>query len=85
MLGHHTREAKEDAAHLLPEYKAVVAARYDEDALLEQVFKASKVDEDRAFPDLQEATALTGMVAEHLASLPRPTTSTSARAAPDGV
>jgi hypothetical protein len=34
--------------------------------------ETSKADEDRAFPDLQEALALTGMVVEHLASLLRP-------------
>jgi hypothetical protein len=39
---------------------------------LQQVLEASKVDEDQSFPDLQEAPALTGMVAEHLDSLPRP-------------
>jgi hypothetical protein len=34
--------------------------------------EASKADEDHAFPNLQEALALTGMVVEHLASLPTP-------------
>jgi hypothetical protein len=67
----------EDAAppgtgDLPPEYQAVVAVGYDKDALMLQVLEASKTDEDRAFPDLQEAIALTGMVVEHLASLPPP-------------
>jgi hypothetical protein len=55
-----------------PEYQPVLAAGYDEDALLQQVLKASKADEDRAFPDLQEALDLTGMVVEHMSFLPPP-------------
>jgi hypothetical protein len=34
--------------------------------------EASKANEYRTFPDLQEALALAGMVAKHLASLPPP-------------
>jgi hypothetical protein len=34
--------------------------------------KASKADEDKAFPGYSDAITLTGMVAEHLASLPPP-------------
>jgi hypothetical protein len=49
-------------------YQAVVAAGYDEEALLQQVLEASKADED----ERQEALTLTGMVAWHLASLPPP-------------
>jgi hypothetical protein len=61
--------AMEDAAPpqgagvLPPEYQAVVAGGYDEEALLQQVLKASKAEEDARFPDLQEALTLTGMVA----------------------
>jgi hypothetical protein len=70
-------EAIEDAAppnagNLPPEYQPVLAAGYDEDALLQQVLEASKANEYRTFPDLQEALALAGMVAKHLASLPPP-------------
>jgi hypothetical protein len=39
---------------------------------MQQVLEASKTNKDHALPDLQEALALTGMVAEHLASLPPP-------------
>jgi hypothetical protein len=52
------------------EYQAVVAASYDEEALLQQVLGACKADEDKIFPGYSDAIALTGMVAEHLASLP---------------
>jgi hypothetical protein len=70
-------EAMDDAAapgigNLPPAYKVVLAAGYDEEALIQQVLEASKVGEDAAFPDLQEAIALTKMVAEHMASLPTP-------------
>jgi hypothetical protein len=51
------------AGDLPPEYQAVVAGGYDEEALLQQVLKASKPDKDARFPDLQEALTLTGMVA----------------------
>jgi hypothetical protein len=60
------------AGDLPTKYQAALAAGYDEDALLQQVLEASKAYEDHAFPDLQEALALTGMVAEYLASLPPP-------------
>jgi hypothetical protein len=57
---------------LPPEYQAVVAAGYVEEVLLQQVLEASKADEDKIFPGYNDAIALTGMVAEHLASLPPP-------------
>jgi hypothetical protein len=57
---------------LPPDYRACVAAGYDEDALLQRDLEASKADEDERFPDLQEALTLTRMVAHHLASLPPP-------------
>jgi hypothetical protein len=60
------------AGNLPPQYQAVLADGYDEQALLQQVLEASKADEDHTLLDLQEALALTGMVAEHLASLPPP-------------
>jgi hypothetical protein len=60
------------AGDLPPEYQAVVAAGYDEEALLQQVLEESKADEDERFPDLQQALTLTGMMAQHLASLPPP-------------
>jgi hypothetical protein len=63
--------AAQDVGDLPPEYHAVLAARYDGDAILQQVLEASKANEDRAFPNLHEAIVLTGMVAGHLASLPR--------------
>jgi hypothetical protein len=50
----------------------VLAADYDEDALLQQVLEVSKADEDKAFPDLHYAMELRRMVAEHMASLPPP-------------
>jgi hypothetical protein len=52
----------ETAGQLPPEYQAVLAAEYDEDVLMQQVLKASKADKDVAFPDLQYAMELTGMV-----------------------
>jgi hypothetical protein len=55
-----------------PEYQAVVAGGYDEEALLQLVLEASKADEDVRFPGLQEALTLTSMVAQHMASLPPP-------------
>jgi hypothetical protein len=58
------------AEDLPREYQAVVAGGYDEEALLQQVLEASKADKDACFPDLQGALTLTGMVAQHLASLP---------------
>jgi hypothetical protein len=64
-------KAIEDAAppgaeDLPPEYQAI------EDVLLQQVLEASKADEDKAFSDYDDAIALTGMVVEHMASLPPP-------------
>jgi hypothetical protein len=40
--------------------------------LLQQVLDASKADEDKAYAGYSDAIGLTGMVAEHLASLPPP-------------
>jgi hypothetical protein len=70
-------EALEDTAppgagNLPPEYHAILAVGYDEDTLLQQVLEAYKANEDARFPNLQEALTLTGMVAEHLASMPPP-------------
>jgi hypothetical protein len=68
--------AMEDAApppsvgDLPPEYQAVVAGGYDEEALLQLVLEASKASEDARLEGY--INALTGMVAEHLASLPPP-------------
>jgi hypothetical protein len=39
--------------NLPPEYEVVLAARYEEESLIQQVLEASKADEDAAFPDLQ--------------------------------
>jgi hypothetical protein len=70
--------AMEDAAppsgagDLPPEYQAVVAGGYDEEALLQQVFEASKADEDACYEGYSDSIALTGMVARHMASLPPP-------------
>jgi hypothetical protein len=60
------------AGDLPPEYQALVAGGYDEEALLQQVLEASKADEDKAYPGYNDLIALTGMVAEHVASLPPP-------------
>jgi hypothetical protein len=49
-----------------------VVGGYDEEALLQQVLEASKADEDEAYQNYNNDIALTGMVAEHLASLPPP-------------
>jgi hypothetical protein len=57
---------------LSPEYQAVVVGGYDEEALLQLVLEASKADEDARFPGIQEALTPTGMVAQHMASLPPP-------------
>jgi hypothetical protein len=58
--------------NLLSEYQAVVAAGYEEEALLHQALEASKANEDKVCPGYSEAIALTGMVANLLASLPPP-------------
>jgi hypothetical protein len=50
------------------EYQVVIAAGYNEEALLQQVLEASKADEDTIFPGYSDAIALMGMVA----SLPPP-------------
>jgi hypothetical protein len=49
-----------------------VAGGCDEEALLQQVLEASKAEKDEAYPSYSDTIALTGMVAEHLASLPPP-------------
>jgi hypothetical protein len=69
--------AMEDAAlpgavDLPLEYQAVIAAGYDKEALLRQVFEESKANEDKIFPGYSDFIALTGMVAEYIASLPPP-------------
>jgi hypothetical protein len=68
---------------LPPEYQAILAASYVDDALLQHVLEASKADEDAAFPGYDEAIALTGMMAEHIASFP-PRPDTPLLAAYDG-
>jgi hypothetical protein len=47
------------ADQLPPEYEVVLATAYDEEALMQQALAASKVEEDAAFHDLQEAMRLT--------------------------
>jgi hypothetical protein len=66
MLPHHR------ALGICPEYQAVVAAGYNEEALLQQVLEACKDDEDARFEVYNDAIALTGMVAQHMVSLPPP-------------
>jgi hypothetical protein len=56
------KQEAETAGQLPSEYQAMLAAEYDEDALMQQVLEASKADEDVAFPDLQYAMELTRMV-----------------------
>jgi hypothetical protein len=69
-------EAMEDvlpgAGYLPPEYQALMAGGYDEEALLLQALEASKADEEKVCPGYSEAIKLTGFVATHLASLPPP-------------
>jgi hypothetical protein len=69
-------EAMEDvplgAGYLPLEYHALVAGGYEEEALLLQALEASKADEDEVCPGYSEAIKLTGLVANHLASLPPP-------------
>jgi hypothetical protein len=55
------------AKDLPPEYQAVVAAGYDEEALLQHVLEASKDDEDARYEGYSDTIALTGMVARHMA------------------
>jgi hypothetical protein len=47
-----------------------VAGGYDDEVLLLQALEASKADKDKVYPGYNEAIKLTGMVANHLASLP---------------
>jgi hypothetical protein len=49
-----------------------MAAGYNEKALQQQALEACKVDKDSASPDFHYAMELTGMVEEHMASLPPP-------------
>jgi hypothetical protein len=69
-------EAIEDvtpgAGYLPPAYQALMAGGYDEEALLLQALEASKADEDMVCPGYTEAIKLTGLVANHLASMPSP-------------
>jgi hypothetical protein len=60
------------AGDLPSKYQALVAGGYDEEVLLQQVLEASKAEEDEAYPGYNDAIVLTGMVTEHLASLPPP-------------
>jgi hypothetical protein len=60
------------AGDLPPEYQALVAGGYDEEALFQQALEASKVDEDEVCPGYSEAIKPTGLVATHLASWPPP-------------
>jgi hypothetical protein len=62
MVKQEANEAMEDAAppgagDLPLEYQAVLAAGYNKDALQQQVLEVSKAEEDRAYPNLQEALA----------------------------
>jgi hypothetical protein len=50
--------------------RVLVAGGYGEEALLQSVLEASKDDVDKISPGYSDAIVLTGMVAEHLASLP---------------
>jgi hypothetical protein len=54
------------------EYQAVIAVGYDEDALIQQLLDVSKAIEDKIIPGYNTTIPLTGMVTEHLASLPPP-------------
>jgi hypothetical protein len=69
-------EAMEDVPpgveYVPPEYQALVADGYDEETILLQAMEASKADEDEVCPGYNEAIKLTGLVANHLASLPPP-------------
>jgi hypothetical protein len=56
---------------LPPGYQALVAGGYDEESLFQQVLEASKADEDEVCPGYSEAIKLTGLVTNHVASLPR--------------
>jgi hypothetical protein len=58
------KQEDEGNGDLLPEYEAVLAAGYDEEAFLEQALAASATKEDKQFPDLAEVVKLTRMVAE---------------------
>jgi hypothetical protein len=60
------------AEDLPPEYQAIVAGGYDEEALLRQALEASKTDEDEVCPAYSEAIKLMGLVASYMASLPPP-------------
>jgi hypothetical protein len=60
------------AGDLPPEYQALLAGGYDEEALFQQALEASKADEDEVCPGYSEAIKLTGLVANHMAALPPP-------------
>jgi hypothetical protein len=60
------------AGYLPLEYQALVTGGYDEEALLLRALEASKADENTICPGYSEAIKLTGLVANHLASLPPP-------------
>jgi hypothetical protein len=60
------------ADDLPPEYHALVVGDYNEEALFQQALEASKADEDAVYPGYSESIKLTGLMANHLASLPPP-------------
>jgi hypothetical protein len=60
------------ARDLPPKYQAIIAGSYDKEALIQQVLEAYKADEDARYEGYNNAIALTGMVAWHMASLPPP-------------
>jgi hypothetical protein len=66
------RDVPPDAGDLSPEYQALVAGGYDEEALFQQALEASKTDEDEVCPSYSEAIKLTGLVANYMASVPPP-------------
>jgi hypothetical protein len=58
------------AEELPSEYQALVANGNDEEALLQSALEESEANEDQAYLGYSDAIDLTGMVEEHLASLP---------------
>jgi hypothetical protein len=69
---HHEATMYHRAPEICPQRTRQVFGGYLKEALLQQVLEASKADENARFPDLQEALTLTGMVPQHLVSLPLP-------------
>jgi hypothetical protein len=60
------------AEDLPPEYHALVVGGYNEEALFQQALEESRADEDEVYHGYIEAIKLTGLMANHLASLPPP-------------